>query len=248
MMKANFHTILRRSITTLLCGFIFLISTSYAVDNKPTNPAYQDWYQVEVIIFAHITPQAYVSEAWPQIMPPKNFPGALQLTSATQTDSTADTVANSSSTSAPVAFRMLPAKDFVLDKQAKALAGKNGYEILIHTAWRQPLKKGTKASTIHLFGGDDYTDSTSYPPQLMWQIDGTLRLKRRHFIDANTDLYLNEPVTDLPEDANQSHFSFGSSPNFAHFRLKESQRMQRDEIHYFDHPLFGMLVMITPYK
>lgn len=32
------------------------------------------------------------------------------------------------------------------------------------------------------------------------------------------------------------------------FQLKESRRMRSTEVHYLDHPLFGMVVLVTPYE
>jgi len=31
-------------------------------------------------------------------------------------------------------------------------------------------------------------------------------------------------------------------------RLKQQRRMRSKEIHYFDHPRFGVVALITPYK
>jgi hypothetical protein len=32
------------------------------------------------------------------------------------------------------------------------------------------------------------------------------------------------------------------------FRLAEKRRITSSELHYFDHPRFGMLAMVTPYE
>ena len=49
---------------------------------------------------------------------------------------------------------------------------------------------------------------------------------------VNQDIYIDESTTYDARD----------------FRLKTSRRVKPDEIHYFDHPLFGVITMVTRYE
>lgn len=57
-------------------------------------------------------------------------------------------------------------------------------------------------------------------------VDGTVRLYRARYLHLEADLLL--------------------TADGGRFRLKESRRMRSRELHYLDHPRFGLLVMVTP--
>jgi hypothetical protein len=38
-----------------------------------------------------------------------------------------------------------------------------------------------------------------------------------------------------------------SALNYQVYRLQQSRRMRSNEVHYLDHPLFGIIVQVTPY-
>jgi hypothetical protein len=38
------------------------------------------------------------------------------------------------------------------------------------------------------------------------------------------------------------------TPTLQRFRMKQHRRMRSGEIHYLDHPMFGVVVLATPYE
>ena len=64
-------------------------------------------------------------------------------------------------------------------------------------------------------------------------VEGSIRLTRGRYLHLDVDLLLRN-VT-------------GSGYMNVH-RLTEKRRMRSKELHYFDHPRFGMLAQITPYQ
>lgn len=57
------------------------------------------------------------------------------------------------------------------------------------------------------------------------ELDGTIKVTKGLYYYVNLDLIL--------------------AP---HYTLKETRRLRKDEIHYIDHPAFGLLVMVHPLK
>ncbi len=57
-------------------------------------------------------------------------------------------------------------------------------------------------------------------------VSGTIRMYRNRYLHIDADLL------------------FGASSG--RYRIKESRRMRSRELHYLDHPRFGMLIVITP--
>jgi hypothetical protein len=83
-------------------------------------------------------------------------------------------------------------------------------------------------------------------------VDGTLRLVVSRYLHAEVDLLYRDPSPDaetrtyrrpgllVPEGAERQ------LP--AGFRLETSRRMRSGEIHYIDHPRFGVLVFVNPWE
>ncbi len=63
-------------------------------------------------------------------------------------------------------------------------------------------------------------------------VRGTIRLYVARYLHAEAHLVFENP----------------SAAGEAQFELKESRRMRSGELHYFDHPVFGMLLRATPYE
>lgn len=94
-------------------------------------------------------------------------------------------------------------------------------------------------------------------------LDGTLRVHRSRYLHVEADLLYYRPLdgdTSVPPGNDPGGSTMLDSPDTALiaqllaeedraprvFRLTESRRMRSRELHYLDHPLFGMLVEIVP--
>ena len=82
-------------------------------------------------------------------------------------------------------------------------------------------------------------------------VEGTIRLYRGRYLHFNADLVYFRP---RPESTSEEVFLdeevYLTEPEVipTHFRLIESRRMRSNELHYLDHPLFGLLIRVTPYE
>ena len=76
------------------------------------------------------------------------------------------------------------------------------------------------------------------------KIDGTVRLRGGHFLYLDIDLayFLNA----LPESMINSAMINENVTNQLsdHTRLSESRKVKLNELHYFDHPLFGVITWV----
>ena len=64
----------------------------------------------------------------------------------------------------------------------------------------------------------------------MTELDGTFKVSLNRYLHVNTDLQFIDHTTDEPLS----------------YSLIDSRRVKSGEIHYIDHPAFGVIFKITP--
>ncbi len=134
---------------------------------------------------------------------------------------------------------------------ADTLRRSNTYRPLLHWRWRQPGWGSGQAKAIHVqVPAGSALPLTALAPgtsKILLQqlrssiaagstsaanlplLDGTLTLTRSRYLHLAVDLIYTDPKTGLA------------------MQLKESRRMRSGELHYLDHPRFGVLVQATPH-
>jgi hypothetical protein len=78
------------------------------------------------------------------------------------------------------------------------------------------------------------------PPHVL---DGTFTLRRGRFLHADVDLGYRKtyvPTETLPDGS-------AAQPVTLYVRMTQSRRLRNDELNYLDHPLFGVLFVVSPY-
>lgn len=131
---------------------------------------------------------------------------------------------NPASSIAPPVATPLPAGDVLSSREYRladvesALAASRKYRPLLHTAWRQPVLANKQAQPVAVTAPDSA------------QVTGAVRLYRSRYLHLETDLlYRKAPEADSD----------------AGFRLRDRRRMRSGDLTYFDHPAFGMLVVVS---
>ncbi len=189
------------------------------------------WYEVEVIVFAQHHPDAG-NEVFPE------NPGSPNLNNVFEIPTVATKDAQ---------LRPLPADQFRLKSEEEKLLGSDKYEVLLHTGWRQPGLMKEQAIPVHLHTPVPVVTSENgiaaaqpTPPRL----DGVVNLSLARYLHLDVDLLYRS--ADAP--SGDSGF-FGSSAPTAPlaYRMQESRRMRSKELHYLDHPMFGVIALVTPY-
>ncbi len=108
-------------------------------------------------------------------------------------------------------------------------------------------------------------------------IEGRVRLRVSRFLHLDMDLVYRERLRLVPEwlrrqpppgaetggvvlptaaDGEERPFVSGLmadfaavvGPQFQNYRLSETRRLRRDEVHYFDHPKFGLIARVSAYE
>ena len=197
----------------------------------PLHAAAVDWYTVELLVFAERGSAGLEEETW------SASPGSPDTSGATLPGE-GD-------------FQLVPRSELELAGVARQLDRSGRYRTLLLTGWRQPgfgprraipvqVRSddgggGLLAAGAGLFGG---VDSANQRPS----IEGIVRVHRSRFLHVLVDLLYSRPE---PATQTTEAVAVGFTPSL--FRLTESRRMRSRELHYYDHPLFGVLVKITPY-
>ena len=140
-----------------------------------------------------------------------------------------------------------------------SLAGRLGrssdFNLLAQRSWIQPV--GREPVPIMLQAGERYDD--------LYEIEGTLSFSRSHHLHVRAQLWYTqfeargqapEPLAPaLPKkvlDANRDLLAVenrrGRFAPAARYAMRQSRPMRSNELHYLDHPLFGVMVTIKAYR
>ena len=155
-------------------------------------------------------------------------------------------------------YQLLPKSALTLTSERKILDHRKNYKVLLHVAWLQPIQDKHHTPAIHIYGGHRFnflgetlgeaSDINRLDSEILndsqWEMNGTIRATRggQYLLKAN--LVLTEPE-------NQGEFNAQQGTNgepLKRYYLNNSQPMRNNELHYFDHPRFGLLAQITPYQ
>jgi hypothetical protein len=154
----------------------------------------------------------------------------------------------------PLAYVALPTSQFTMQSVAAKLSKKDAYRILSHSAWRQPATSNKGSESVRIFGGRllDKDD----PSNPHYEFDGLVTLKATRYLHLDVDAVLREPTSgsggkyDSPADLGlleNSNNSQDRAAVYQVYRLMQSQRVRSNKLYYFDHPLMGVIVKISPY-
>jgi hypothetical protein len=128
-------------------------------------------------------------------------------------------------------FTELAYRLYQMQNITRALENSRDYEVLYHRAWRQLAY--------------DKRNSVAYPVETEIEkgkgnsVQGWVKLIRERFLHLDVDLFLM---------ANQGQSSGISGYRIPLFEIEEKRRVRSGELHYFDHPRFGVIARVTPYR
>ncbi|HOY23097.1 MAG TPA: CsiV family protein [Cellvibrio sp.] len=224
--KYSLSVLAHLSFLIMLCSIHSQAQTETAA---PQN--HERLYQVEMIVFARN--QAVPEEHWPtdiKLTYPENL---LSL---------------KSEASAYEEFSLLAANKRLLNPHA-ATVSKGGYSLLYHQAWRQTIY-GRKTN-IAISGGKTFNGHQ--------ELEGSIALSVGQYLRIQTNLWLTQfvpagsNVTEtwpkLPPRPNASNSEDEKNQDYLIKRivkLNQERSMRSNEIHYIDHPLFGIIIKIIP--
>ena len=122
--------------------------------------------------------------------------------------------------------------------------------VLAQKSWIQPI--GSNQTSIMIQEGAKQGEK--------YEIEGFITLYRKRFLHVMTDLWFTKSAKNnmekpdfsnspLKEVANGSLFREASNASaFKTFIMKEQRRVRAAELHYLDHPFFGLVLKITRFS
>ncbi len=190
------------------------------------------WYQIEVIVFTR--------------------PGAVDQGAGSASDAPElAAIQRALRLRAPgsaAAFSLLPSDNLRLAQEyARLRSRQSPLHPVLHVAWRQPVRGRGNAEAVYLSGGPELAPpaGAASGPGSVPQIEGTLRVGVARYLHLDLDLLLRKPAT--PESGTAGRAGTSPERGLKTYRLDEVRRARSGELHYFDHPQFGALVLITPW-
>lgn len=210
-------------------------------------PASARWYQVEVVVFEHTDEAASGDEQWPELAVLPDYSQAQEL--LTDIPAMADEPVPAGLPQEPVAFTPLARNEMRLAAVEQRLRNARGYHPLFVTGWRQPSfgvasPRRVYVSDLGISRAELAARTASLPPpavaadgtplpgaltpaMLGPKVEGTVAIKVGRLLDIDIDLtYFRDGVP---------------------MRMQEGRNIKLREVHYFDHPLFGVIVQVTPF-
>lgn len=193
-------------------------------------------YQVELIAFARNSAEAESEENWDRqynLRYPERF---VNLQAA-------------DSSGAP--FQMLGADAMQLNRETDAIAGRRNWRVLLHTAWQQTVDNPQGATAVIISGGKAF--GTHH------ELEGSFTLSVDHFLRADVNLWLSHfsnstaaiSTTTLPNPPGVIATAGTDTTQYVTTQtvvMQEQRRLRSGELHYFDHPRIGLVLIVTPIK
>lgn len=226
------------------------------------------WYQVEVIVFAQTRP-SLEGEVWfenPGLPPrsdsidlitavPDDISKGQMIAAGLEQPGKADKVL--------IPYLELPKEAQRLGNDFQILKLSADYRPLLHVVWEQPGYDTDAGRAVHLekrvatedqmpalppeLAENQIKDDTYHIPEPV--IDGTIRLRTSRFLHVDVDIaYFPDKFLQILRQQQQDASNpqqLAVNQNADYVRLRESRKIKLNELHYFDHPLFGVLLQVT---
>ncbi|TAJ96021.1 MAG: hypothetical protein EPO31_00975 [Gammaproteobacteria bacterium] len=155
-----------------------------------------------------------------------------------------------------IPYYSLAPEDLRLTDVHRSLRTSRDYRPLLHVAWQQEENERGPGRTVHLEKpwGPEIAPLVTMaapdaPPVMTRMLDGTVRVSIGRFMYVDVDLaYQPENLPGLLASRAGSQVPSGDplvNPETEFVRLTETRQIKLEELHYFDHPLFGVLVQVS---
>ena len=187
------------------------------------------WFTVEIIVFDDLRSDNLHAEHWPADPGEPSLANAVELTHLPE-DALDDGVH---------AYRLVKPSHLTLGEVRNRLRRSAHYRPLVHAGWRLPGLSRSVARPVHVgrsLGGSEARAAQGVGAERS-SVHGTVTVSLARYLQVDIDLLYNRPAS-----------SEAAAPSSAptRFRLVSERRMRSGELHYIDHPLFGVLVLLTP--
>ena len=199
-------------------------------------------YQIELMVYSHISPAAIASEHWP---------AGIDGSSLSTKQTTPLEPATFSDLANYPTLTYLPQEAWALDKDAKRIETRLHGTILYHQAWRvsaQALRAKTMYFTINNQSMQNWNESPSFEnDQPKTALSGSFSVKLKRYFNTDLQLTLGEPSSEIKPYLKNQRDPCGPAKT-CYFGFDVKRRTRSATLNYLDHPLYGALMLITPVK
>jgi len=218
--------------------------------------ANERWYQIEILIFANNSAQGLISERWRQ---PKTETPSVEDRTMTLEEAIADS---------RYYFESVSESDKQLLDSVAKLRKHWQYRPLLYSAWQQGFTKDAAAIPVYINNqiivkkadpfaqsvsqfsqrfGDGFSseDLDAGNKQTIYELSGTAAVTLKRYLHLELKLDYNRLLNSRDKEQVKAIYqSLGT--DYLSFKIDESRRMRSKQAHYFDHPTFGVIALITP--
>ena len=240
------------ALSALVLAFAAAVTDAAPPTAAPQPPA-PNWYNVEVIVFRSVDPAAGANETWPTDPGTPDWAGALPLNPP-------------NSIGPAVPYQALSPVNEQLDEDWTRLKRSHDYQPLVHVTWVQPALDRTTAPSVRIgvpASAVPATATVAAPAATTGttalratQAYGSVRLSTTgQYLHFDLDIALQGPVARSNWPAAGINASAMTAPGttqapaapaFQLYRLRQDRRVNAGKLNYFDNPLLGAIVLITP--
>ncbi len=255
--------ILQRAIVV---GVLFTLPLSNVFAAGKDGPSI---YQVEVLLFSVNDAAALTTESWPETYETGGTSQFLYVTAAEaggKTTPASKEAAGKKPTALP--YQFLGHDQFKLAASIAKLKKNPRYEVLLHTAWRQPAIDLKDETAVFVFDGmtepehpvDPLPSAGAPAPAAQPRVDmiesadtrpraprfsGSVKLALGQYLHVALDLFYRKDMSRIGSIDASGNETLTAHNALQSFRLNEIRRIKAGEVNYFDHPVFGALVLIA---
>ena len=217
------NNLLPKSLLLICFPPLLLLPASLLASDEEQS---RNWYTVEVISFTR-NKEAGMKEQWLDTATAATMEQDMSLEPGTPMAEE-----NIQALPDPMIIQTVPENDWQLSRHAYSLGRSPELKIQSHQAWRQPGLSKEQSPWTNLASDSD-------------QLTGKIRISLSRYLHAEVDISLDNPNwTPFSDPATQQpHWQQSRKIQFTGAR-----RLTRDELHYIDHPLAGVLVRIERYE
>lgn len=181
------------------------------------------WFSVEIVVFDDLHNESLRAEHWPVDPGEPSLRGAVEPMRSSPAEPPG----------ALHAYRLTTPTELSLGAVQNRLRRSSRYRPLLHVGWRLPGLSRSAARPVHVSPGlVKGGASTEFAT-----VDGTVTVSLARYLQVDLDLLYTRPASGVAAAPD-------SAPS--RFRLVSERRMRSGELHYVDHPLFGVLILVTP--
>ncbi len=230
-----------------------------ATSTPVAQPPAPNWYNVEVIVFKVVDPTAGSDETWPADPGVPDWNGAVALNPP-------------NSIGPAVPYQALSPVNEQLDEDWTRLKRSHSYQPLVHATWTQPALDRASAPAVRIgvppsavpaantrvmpatAAPAAATGGNAMPLQATLAYGDAKLSTTGPYLHFDLDLVLQGPPlkTAIPISttmlAPPALTASVAAPAFQLYRLRQDRRVDAGKPNYFDQPLFGAIVLITPVR